>query len=154
MPGWPRAPGQVEPGDEALAAGISALLAGLPAAEVIARAHAAGVPAVRARQARELTADERLIRHGLLTVIDRDDHGVTWVGPGRWLEMPGLAAREPRNAPAAGEHTELIRREGRPGLLTPRPGQAAAVTELAPQCPGAAGRSRVRVRFVHVLRAG
>jgi crotonobetainyl-CoA:carnitine CoA-transferase CaiB-like acyl-CoA transferase len=105
------APGQVEPGDEALAAGISALLAGLPAAEVIARAHAAGVPAVRARQARELTADERLIHHGLLTVIDRDDSGVSWVGPGRWLEMPGLTASEPRIAPAAGEHTELIRRE-------------------------------------------
>jgi crotonobetainyl-CoA:carnitine CoA-transferase CaiB-like acyl-CoA transferase len=105
------APGQREPGDEALAAAIAALLAGLPAAEVIARAHAAGIPAVRARQARELTADAQLIDHGLLTVIDRDDRGVTWVGPGRWLEMPGLAAREPRDAPAAGEHTEMIRRE-------------------------------------------
>ena len=109
------APGQVEPGDEALAAAIAALLADLPAAEVIARAHAAGIPAVRARQARELTADAQLIHHGLLTVIDRDDSGVTWVGPGRWLEMPGLTAREPRNAPQAGEHTETIRREAGPG---------------------------------------
>jgi crotonobetainyl-CoA:carnitine CoA-transferase CaiB-like acyl-CoA transferase len=105
------APGQAGSGDEALAAGISALLAGLPAAEVIARAHAAGIPAVRARQAAELTADAQLIRHGLLTVIDQDDRGVTWVGPGRWLEMPGLPAREPGQAPGAGEHTELIRRE-------------------------------------------
>ena len=105
------APGQIESGDEALAAGISALLADLPAAEVIARAHAAGISAVRARQARELTADARLIHHGLLTVLDRDDRGVTWVGPGRWLQTPGLTARPPRAAPQAGEHTEMFRRE-------------------------------------------
>lgn len=103
--------GQVGPGDEALAAAIAALLAGLPAAEVVARAHAAGIAAVRARQPRELTADAQLIRHGLLTVIERDDSGVTRVGPGRWLEMPGLPARRPRSAPGAGEHTETIRRE-------------------------------------------
>jgi crotonobetainyl-CoA:carnitine CoA-transferase CaiB-like acyl-CoA transferase len=105
------APGQAEAGDEALAAGIAALLAGLPAAEVIARAHAAGVPAVRARQAHELTADAQLISHGLLTVLERDDSGVTLVGPGRWLQMPGLPAREPGNAPGGGEHTEIVRRE-------------------------------------------
>jgi len=105
------APGQGDPGDEALATGIAALLAGLPAAEVIARAHAAGIPAARARQARELTADAMLIRHGLLTVIGTDGRGVTGVGPGRWLEMPGLTARRPRDAPQAGEHTEMIRRE-------------------------------------------
>ena len=110
-PGWPRHPARAESGDEALAAGISALLADLPAAEVIARAHAAGIPAVRARKAQELTADAQLIRHGLLTVIDRDDRGVTWVGPGRWLEMPGLAPAGPGDAPQAGEHTEAIRRE-------------------------------------------
>ncbi len=109
------AAGQVEPGDEALAAAITALLAGLPAAEVIARAHAAGIPAVRARQARELTADTPLIRRGLLTLIDQDDRGVTWVGPGRWLDMPGLTAGPPRDAPQAGEHTETIRREAGPG---------------------------------------
>jgi crotonobetainyl-CoA:carnitine CoA-transferase CaiB-like acyl-CoA transferase len=105
--------GQIDSADEALAAGIAALLAELPAAEVIARAHAAGIPAVRARQARELTADARLIHHGLLTVLERDDRGVTWVGPGRWLQMPGLAARPPRDAPQAGEHTEMLRREAR-----------------------------------------
>jgi crotonobetainyl-CoA:carnitine CoA-transferase CaiB-like acyl-CoA transferase len=105
------APGQIESSDEALAAGISALLAGLPTAEVIARAHAVGLPAVRARQAQELTADAQLIRHDLLTVLDRDDRGVTRVDPGRWLEMPGLPARRPWAAPGAGEHTEMIRRE-------------------------------------------
>jgi crotonobetainyl-CoA:carnitine CoA-transferase CaiB-like acyl-CoA transferase len=105
------APGQAESGDEALAAGISALLAELPAAEVIARAHAAGIPAVRARRAQELTADAQLIRHNLLTVLGRDEHGVTLVDPGRWLEMPGLPARGPRQAPVAGEHTEPLRRE-------------------------------------------
>ena len=112
-------PGRVEAGAEsgagsgaeALAAGIAALLAGLPAAEVVARAHAAGVPAVRARQARELTADAQLIRHGLLTVLDSDDRGARQVDPGRWLQMPGLPAREPGKAPGGGEHTELIRRE-------------------------------------------
>jgi crotonobetainyl-CoA:carnitine CoA-transferase CaiB-like acyl-CoA transferase len=108
--------GHIDSGDEDLAAGISALLAGLPAAEVIARAHAAGIPAVRARQARELTADARLIHHGLLTVIERDDRGVTWVGPGRWLQMPGLTVRPPRDAPQAGEHTEMLRREAGLGL--------------------------------------
>ena len=104
-------PGQIESGDEGLSAGISALLAGLPTAEVITRAHAAGIPAVRARQAQELTADEQLIRHGLLTVMDRDDRGVTWVDPGRWLEMPGLPAHGPRKAPGVGEHTDTLRRE-------------------------------------------
>jgi len=108
-------PGQAESADESLAAGIAALLAELPAAEVIARAHAAGIPAVRARQAQELTADVQLIHHGLLTVLDRDDRGVTQVGPGRWLEMPGLPARGPRRAPGAGEHTEMLRREASPG---------------------------------------
>lgn len=105
------APGQFESGDKALAAGISALLADLPAAEVVARAHAVGIPVIRARQAQELTADAQLIRHGLLTVIDQDERGVTRVDPGRWLEMPGLPARRPRGAPGAGEHTEMIRGE-------------------------------------------
>jgi crotonobetainyl-CoA:carnitine CoA-transferase CaiB-like acyl-CoA transferase len=108
--------GQIDSGDEDLAAGISALLADLPAAEITARAHAAGVPVVRARQARELTADARLIHHGLLTVLERDDRGVTRVGPGRWLQMPGLTARPPRDAPQAGEHTEMLRREAGLGL--------------------------------------
>ena len=105
------APDQAGSGDEALAAGISALVAALPAAAVIDRAHAAGIPAVRARQPRELAVDAQLIRHGLLTVLDRDDRGVTRVDPGRWLEMPGLPAREPGPAPGAGEHTEALRRE-------------------------------------------
>ena len=105
------APGPVEASDEALVTGISALLADMPSAEVIDRAHAAGIPAVRARKPQELTADAQLIGHGLLTVMDRDDRGVTWVGPGRWLEMPGLTVTEPRVAPQVGEHTDTIRRE-------------------------------------------
>lgn len=104
-------PGRPESGAEALAAAIAALLVRLPAAEVVARAHAAGVPAIRARQAEELTADAQLIGHGLLSVLGRDERGVSHVASGRWLEMPGLAAREPRPAPRPGEHTELIRRQ-------------------------------------------
>ena len=103
--------GRAEDGEAALAAGISALLADLSTDEVIARAHAAGVSAVRARQARELTADAQLVRHGLLTVRERDDRGVTRVDPGRWLEMPGLPPRGPGKAPAAGEHNDALRRE-------------------------------------------
>jgi crotonobetainyl-CoA:carnitine CoA-transferase CaiB-like acyl-CoA transferase len=108
-------PGQAESGDEALAAAIAVLLARLPSAEIIARAHAAGIPAVRARQAEELAGDEQLIGHGLLAVTGRDDRGATGIVAGRWLEMPGLPAREPRQAPGPGEHTEIIRREAGPG---------------------------------------
>jgi crotonobetainyl-CoA:carnitine CoA-transferase CaiB-like acyl-CoA transferase len=108
-------PGGTESGAEALAAAIAALLVRLPAAEVVARAHAAGVPAIRARQPEELTADARLIGHGLLSVLSRDGRGVSHVAAGRWLEMPGLTAREPRPAPRPGEHTELIRHQAGPG---------------------------------------
>lgn len=105
------APAQTDPGDPAAADGIAALLADLPAAEVIARAHRAGIPAVRARQAEELTADAKLTGRGLLTVLGRDDRGVSHVASGRWLEMPGLPARAPRPAPRPGQHSETIRRE-------------------------------------------
>ena len=92
-------------------AGIGALIGGLPVAEVLARAGAAGIPAVRARQVPELAADEQLIRHGLLTVTEQDESGVARVGPGRWLEMPGLPPRPPGDAPDPGEHTESVLRE-------------------------------------------
>jgi crotonobetainyl-CoA:carnitine CoA-transferase CaiB-like acyl-CoA transferase len=113
------APGPADSGDQDLtdqdlAGVIAAHLAGLPGTAVIARAHAAGLAAVRARQARELTADTQLIDHGLLTVLDRDDRGATQVWPGRWLEMPGLPARAPRPAPGLGEHTEQLRHEAGP----------------------------------------
>ena len=103
-------PGQPGPGAGPRAAAIAALLADLPADEVIARAHRAGIPAVRARQAEELTADAQLTGRGLLTVLGRDAGGVTHVASGRWLEMPGLPVRVPRPAPGPGEHTETIRR--------------------------------------------
>jgi crotonobetainyl-CoA:carnitine CoA-transferase CaiB-like acyl-CoA transferase len=47
-------------GDADLTAGIAALIGGLPAAEVLTRASAAGIAAVRARQVPELAADEGL----------------------------------------------------------------------------------------------
>lgn len=96
-----------EPGDSAVCAAI----ADLSSAEVVRRATAAGIPAVRARQSHELTEDQQLIRHGLLTVIERDESGVTQVGPGRWLEMPGLATEPPGEAPEPGEHGPAIVRE-------------------------------------------
>jgi crotonobetainyl-CoA:carnitine CoA-transferase CaiB-like acyl-CoA transferase len=98
-------------GDADLTAGIAALIAGLPVAEVLARARAAAIPAVRARQVPELAADEQLIRHGLLTVTEQDQSGVARVGPGRWLEMPGLPPRPPGDAPDPGEHTAAVLRE-------------------------------------------
>ncbi len=97
--------------DDELAAAIAALLALRLTADVLERARAAGIPAARARLPQDLTADERLIRHGLLTVIERDEAGVQSVGPGRWLEMPGLRRPAPGQAPRAGEHTGAVLHE-------------------------------------------
>ena len=109
--GWVRLAGT--PPDDATGfarAGLT-MLTELPVAEVVRRAAVAGIPAVRARQAHEMTADEQLIRHGLLTVIDTGESGVARVGPGRWLEMPGLATAAPGEAPEPGEHGQAIVRE-------------------------------------------
>ena len=96
-------------GDGPLAATIAAHLAALPVAEILRRAAAAGIPAVRARQGHELVADDQLIRHGLLAVTERDEAGVSRVLPGRWLEMPGLRRDPPGPAPAAaGQHAAEI----------------------------------------------
>jgi len=51
------------------------------------------------------------ILHGLLAVTEADDAGVARVGPGRWLEMPGLVTSAPGDAPQPGEHTEAILRQ-------------------------------------------
>ncbi len=91
-----------------LTTAVAAAVAGPPVAEVLRRAKAAGIAAVRARRPQELPGDAELIRRGLLAVIETDDAGVTRVGPGRWLEMPGLARAEPGEAPAAGEHQQAI----------------------------------------------
>jgi crotonobetainyl-CoA:carnitine CoA-transferase CaiB-like acyl-CoA transferase len=90
---------------------IAAAVASLPAAEVVRRATAAGIPSVRARKMQELTSDEQLIRHGLLAVTDSDESGVARVGSGRWLEMPGLSTAPPGDAPGPDEHREAILRE-------------------------------------------
>jgi crotonobetainyl-CoA:carnitine CoA-transferase CaiB-like acyl-CoA transferase len=95
-------------------------LGGLPAAEAIRQAEAMGIPAVRARQPRELTSDDQLLQHGLLAVLQRDDAGVARVGPGRWLEMPGLAIAPPGEAPEFGEHSQAILAQI--GLGTAEPG--------------------------------
>jgi len=93
----------------AIAAALAAAVARLPVSQILRRAAAAGVPAVRARQAPELIADEQLIRHGLLTIVERGEGGgVTQVGPGRWLEMPGLVSSPPGPAPKPGEHGPAI----------------------------------------------
>jgi crotonobetainyl-CoA:carnitine CoA-transferase CaiB-like acyl-CoA transferase len=107
LAGLTTAPPPVDDGADsgpAAADAIASALARLPVAEILRRAAAAGIPAAEARQVPDLTADEQLIRHGLLTVIEQDDTGVTRVGPGRWLEMPGLSHGPPGPAPAAGEH--------------------------------------------------
>jgi crotonobetainyl-CoA:carnitine CoA-transferase CaiB-like acyl-CoA transferase len=91
------------------AAAVAQAMAGRPVAEVLRRAAAAGIPAVRARRPQELTGDGQLIARGLLTVVDTDAAGVARVGPGRWLEMPGLTLPPPGEAPAAaGEHEQAI----------------------------------------------
>jgi crotonobetainyl-CoA:carnitine CoA-transferase CaiB-like acyl-CoA transferase len=95
-------------GDDGTGA-IARQVARLPVAEVLARAAAAGIPAVAARQGRELTGDEQLVRHGLVAVTGRDEAGVATVLPGRWLEAPGLDREPPGPAPAAGQHGPAIR---------------------------------------------
>jgi crotonobetainyl-CoA:carnitine CoA-transferase CaiB-like acyl-CoA transferase len=118
--GWVRlAANSAAPSAEESAALVLSL-GGLPAAEAIRRAEAMGIAAVRARQPRELTSDDQLLRHGLLAVLQRDDAGVARVGPGRWLEMPGLAIAPPGEAPELGEHSHAILAEI--GLGTVEPG--------------------------------
>jgi crotonobetainyl-CoA:carnitine CoA-transferase CaiB-like acyl-CoA transferase len=90
---------------------VSRAVGSLPVTEVLRRAHAAGLPAVRARQLPDLTRDEQLIRHGLLAVTEADDAGVARVVPGRWLDMPGLVTGAPGEAPQPGEHTDAILRQ-------------------------------------------
>jgi crotonobetainyl-CoA:carnitine CoA-transferase CaiB-like acyl-CoA transferase len=94
--------------DTTTANALVASLAGLPTGEVIRKAAAIGIPAVRARRAPELTGDDQLARHGLLVVLDHDEAGVARVGPGRWLEMPGLIAAPPGEAPELGEQSHAI----------------------------------------------
>jgi crotonobetainyl-CoA:carnitine CoA-transferase CaiB-like acyl-CoA transferase len=93
---------------EPTAAAVARAVAGLAVAEVLRRAAAAGIPAVRARRPQELTGDGQLIAHRLLTVLETDAAGVARVAPGRWLEMPGLTLPPPGEAPAAGEHEQSI----------------------------------------------
>jgi crotonobetainyl-CoA:carnitine CoA-transferase CaiB-like acyl-CoA transferase len=87
---------------------VSRAVSALPVTEVLRRARTAGLPAVQARQLPDLTRDEQLIRHNLLTVTETDDAGVTQVVPGRWLDMPGLVTSAPGEAPQPGEHTDAI----------------------------------------------
>jgi crotonobetainyl-CoA:carnitine CoA-transferase CaiB-like acyl-CoA transferase len=91
-----------------VAAGVAAVVAGLPVAEVVRRAAGAGLGAVRARQARDVAADEQMLRHGLLAVTGRDDAGPVHLGPGRWYEMPGLLRSPPGAAPQPGQHTRAL----------------------------------------------
>ena len=101
---------------DALATAVATTLARLPVPEVLRRAAEAGIPAVRARQPQELVDDTELIRRGLLTVIEADSAGVQRIGPGRWLDMPGLKRPAPVSGPGAGEHaTEIWDQLGLPG---------------------------------------
>jgi crotonobetainyl-CoA:carnitine CoA-transferase CaiB-like acyl-CoA transferase len=102
------ATGYAEPDSDALTAAVAAALARLPVAEVLRRAADAGIPAVRARQPQELVDDADLIRRGLLTVVEADAAGVRRVGPGRWLDMPGLVRPAPVDGPPANEHAAEI----------------------------------------------
>lgn len=97
-----------DPGPDGWVAAIAATLAGLPAAEVVRRANEAGIPAVHAREARELPGDGELIERGLLTVAERDDAGAVSISAGRWLDMPGLRVPPPGAAPDAGAHEQEI----------------------------------------------
>jgi crotonobetainyl-CoA:carnitine CoA-transferase CaiB-like acyl-CoA transferase len=110
LPGGADPAGAVRGGQDVIDA-VSQAVGALPVADVLRRARAAGLPAVRARQLPDLTRDEQLIRHGLLTVTEADDAGVAGVVPGRWLDMPGLVTSAPGEAPQPGEHTDAILRQ-------------------------------------------
>ncbi len=112
------------------AAALVTSLAALPATEVLRRAEAMGIPAVRARQPRELTGDDQLVQHGLLAVLERDEAGVARVGPGRWLEMPGLTIAVPGEAPGLDEHSHAILAEI--GLVTREPGDVDSPGQSQP----------------------
>ncbi len=49
-----------------------------------------------------------LTGHGLLAIIRQDQAGVTEVGPGRWLDVPGLRRPAPGAAPLPGEHNRAV----------------------------------------------
>jgi crotonobetainyl-CoA:carnitine CoA-transferase CaiB-like acyl-CoA transferase len=103
--GWVRLAGTGQQAKD----GLAEVVARLPVAEVLRRAASVGVPAVKARQARELAGDLQLIRHGLLTVIEPDGSGGAAVaGPGHGLELPGLDRPAPGPPPRPGEHSRAI----------------------------------------------
>jgi crotonobetainyl-CoA:carnitine CoA-transferase CaiB-like acyl-CoA transferase len=106
--GWVRLAAGAAGVDAPKAEALVTSLVDLSTEEALRLAAAIGIPAVRARQARELASDEVLLRHGLLAVLEQDDAGATRVGPGRWLEMPGLTLAPPREAPALDEHSHAI----------------------------------------------
>jgi crotonobetainyl-CoA:carnitine CoA-transferase CaiB-like acyl-CoA transferase len=103
--GWVRLAGTGQQAKD----GLAEVVARLPVAEVLRRAASVGVPAVKARQARELAGDLQLIRHGLLTVIEPDGSGGAAVaGPGHGLELQGLDRPAPGPPPRPGEHSRAI----------------------------------------------
>jgi crotonobetainyl-CoA:carnitine CoA-transferase CaiB-like acyl-CoA transferase len=103
--------GQGAPGDLAddrLAEAVAATLAELEIADVLRRCYAVGMPAVAARQPRQLVDDESLIAHEVLEVLERDETGAVRVGPGYWVGLPGVLRRPPGLAPRLGEHGDAI----------------------------------------------
>lgn len=131
---------------EATTAEIARAVRRLPLSEVLRHCAEAGLPAVMARQPRELVGDAALIGHGLLAVRGQDHRGVTRVGPGRWLDLAGIEQPPPRDGPMAGEHSgEVLAEAGfsaehvaelaRTGVVVEATAQAAP----APAAPGKAG---------------
>ena len=89
---------------------VARQIVSLTVTEVLARSARANVPAVKARQAHEVAADEQLLRRGLLTPLPHDA-GRAQVTPGRWIELPGLALAPVGDAPAAGQDSSAVLRE-------------------------------------------
>ncbi len=87
---------------------LALALAELGVDEAVGRLAAVGIPAVAARQARQLVDDDQLLDSGLLCVTEGDRTSVVRVGPGRWLAVPGLPQPTPGEAPLAGEHARAV----------------------------------------------
>jgi crotonobetainyl-CoA:carnitine CoA-transferase CaiB-like acyl-CoA transferase len=109
LPAGPVSPGELA--DDDLADAIAATLAEREIADVLRQCYAWGMPAIAARQPRQLVDDESLIAHGVLEVLESDKTGPVRVAPGYWVGLPGVSRRPPGLAPRFGEHGDAILRE-------------------------------------------
>jgi len=87
---------------------LAGALSGLRVEAVVRRLTAVGIPALPARQSRQLVEDTQLIESGLLSIIEGGSEESVRVGPGRWLVLPGRSVPPPGDAPLPGAHSGVV----------------------------------------------